>query len=212
MSIKAPVPASQPFSFGGYAGQHGEIQGVAFWPRVAARVIDLLVHFCITFGAGIFFYIVLAIAASMSGHPLILWAVRLSGRGIEATVFSLLGSIAYEAVCEGMHGSTVGKLALSMVVLQEDGSPCRMKSALIRSLGYLVDAQFFGFVGYQAMKGNPRQQRYADTWAHTFVCKRSKAPNPESLRSGSRFNVALLLAAIADSAFIIAGMLLRLAH
>ena len=34
-----------------------------------------------------------------------------------------------------MHDSTLGKLAFSTVVVQEDGSPCRFKSALVRELG-----------------------------------------------------------------------------
>ena len=41
---------------------------------------------------------------------------------------------------------------LSMVVVQEDGSPCRIGSALIRSLAYLIDSLFFGAIAYFAMQ------------------------------------------------------------
>ena len=60
-----------------------------------------------------------------------------------------------------------------MQVIQDDGSPCRPKSAIIRELGYFVDAMFFGVIGYFAMRDDPEQKRHGDTWADTIVCKRA---------------------------------------
>jgi uncharacterized RDD family membrane protein YckC len=212
--MSAPVPDSQPaavgfqFSaFSAYSGETGAIQGVSFWPRVAARVIDLLVHLAVSFCAGLLFTILLVIAAGGHVSPLVL--SKLQQNTLASFVLSLLGSIAYHAICEGLHGSSVGKLALSMVVVQEDGSPCRIGSAIIRSFAYLIDSLFFGLIGYFAMQKSVQEQRHGDEWAHTVVCKRSTVP-PENLRGGGRFVVVLLFAAMADSALAMAGLLLKM--
>jgi len=52
-----------------------------------------------------------------------------------------------------MHGSTLGKLALSMVVVREDGSPCGLDAALLRSFAYFVDGLILRARRYSAMKG-----------------------------------------------------------
>ena len=185
----------------------GEIKGVAFWPRVAARVIDFIVHYMVSIVAAFFFAILLVIAAG--GHPSPQLSERMRHTGIAVFVFSLLGSVAYEIVCEGVHGSTLGKLALGLVVVQEDGTPCRINSAVIRSFAYLVDALFFGLIGYMAMKGSPQMQRHGDEWANTVVCKRT-AIRTNNLRSGNQFAVALFFAVILDAACIILGNFLNL--
>jgi hypothetical protein len=46
-----------------YGTEAGTIEGVGFWPRAAARVIDLLVHILVRFCAGCRFTIVQMIAA-----------------------------------------------------------------------------------------------------------------------------------------------------
>jgi hypothetical protein len=96
-----------------------------------------------------------------------------------------------------------------MVVVQEDGSPCRLKGAVVRSMGDLLDALFFGLVGYSATQKTLQEQRHGDEWAHTVVCKRSNA-SPGSLRGGGGFVMALFFAIMADAALIIAGLLLKL--
>lgn len=202
-----PAPAAVEIpSFGGYAGLPEAIEGVGFWPRVAARIIDLLVHYFVTMCAGVLFGILLAIAAAVAGQPFP--ASKLSGTGVALFVCSLLGSVAYHTICEGLHGSTLGKRVLSMVVVREDGSPCRIGAALIRSFAYFVDAFFFGLIGYFAMQGSPQQQRHGDTWAHTIVCQRSRVA-PANLRGGGRLAVSFFLAAIADASFVMLGLLLK---
>jgi len=191
-------------TFGGYAPEQSQLQGVSFWPRVGARIIDLLVHYVVSFLSGILFVIMLVIASG--GHASPVAMARLQHTGILGFLFALLGSFAYQVVFTSVHGSTVGKIALSMVVVQEDGSPCKFKSALIRELGYFVDAMFFGIIGYSAMKDDIRQQRHGDDWAHTIVCKRSLIPR-DRLRGGDRFAIALVFALIADAAFAMLGLL-----
>ncbi len=96
-----------------------------------------------------------------------------------------------------------------MVVVQEDGTPCRMKSATIRSFAYLVDALFFGLIGYMAMKAGRQRRRHGDQWARTIVCNRSALAR-EQLRTGRHFVLALVLATVADSALVLLGLLSKL--
>lgn len=93
-----------------------------------------------------------------------------------------------------------------MVVVQEDGAPCRLWPAVIRELGYFVDALFFGLIGYLAMQKTLKEQRHGDEWAHTIVCERS-AVAPDRLRGGGRFVLAVMLATMADAALTMVGLL-----
>jgi len=207
-----PDPANPPAgiqlsALAGYDGLPRAVQGVGFWPRVLARVIDLAVHFVASFFAGLLFVILLVIAASGHVSPLVL--AKLQSFTFVSFVLSLLGSIAYHAICEGLSGRSLGKAVISIVVIQEDGGPCRLGASSIRSLAYLVDALFFGVVGYSAMQETPQKQRFGDQWAHTIVCKRSEAP-AGSLRSSGRFAAALMCAILLDIALVIMGQLAKI--
>jgi uncharacterized RDD family membrane protein YckC len=193
-------------SFGGYAGQPAGLNGVGFWPRVAARVIDMIVHFFTSFGAGILFTILLVVASGGHLSPLVIAKLRHTGVG--GVVFALLGSFAYHVVCTSVHGSTLGKLALSLVVVHEDRAPCRVGAAVIREVGYFVDALFFGLIGYMAMQKSPQEQRHGDEWAHTVVCKRSSLPQ-DVLRGGGQFVLAFMFALMADAVLLMTGLLLH---
>jgi uncharacterized RDD family membrane protein YckC len=190
----------------GYTPEPEGIQGVGFWPRVGARLIDTIAHFFVGLFTGTLFRVMLLVASG--GHVPPAVVAKLSHGRITSFLFALLGVFAYHVIFDTVHGSTLGKLALSMVVVQKDGSPCRLKSALIRELGYYVDALFFGMIGYIAMERTPERQRYGDEWAHTIVCKRSVL-TPDKLRGGGRFALALFFALMAETAFILTGMLVR---
>src|SRR5258708_21167643 len=180
MSI-TPLPDLPPVQEGlhlsaldSYLGQPGTLPGVSFWPRVGARVIDLVVHNLIALFSGLLIGILLAIVAGLrhiAVQPLI---ARTKPNGITVFAFGLLGTIVFEAICEGFHGSTPGKLLLSMVVVQEDGSPCRPGSAWIRSLAYIIDALFFGLIGSLNIEKSPQQPRHGDESSPTVACPRSK--------------------------------------
>jgi uncharacterized RDD family membrane protein YckC len=192
-----------------YLGQPGTLPGVSFWPRVGARVIDMALHYFIAICGGFLFGILLAIVAGLRHTSVrVLLAHRTSGR-IALYAFALLGSVVFEAICEGFHGSTPGKLLLSMVVVQEDSSPCRPGPAWIRSFAYIIDSLFFGLIGYFNMQKNPQQQRHGDEWAHTVVCRRSNIA-PQNLRGIGQFTLALFFAVLAYAALIILGLLISL--
>ena len=212
MSSPAPDPLLPPtdfptLSFSGYSGTPGGIEAVGFWPRAIARLLDDAVHIVVAFGTGALFGIIVVVAASMTGQSAKAILARQSGFRIEMILFSLLGAVAFHTVLESMHGSTPGKLAFKMVAVQEDGTPCRFKPALIRSLAFYIDGLFFGLIGYFAMQKTAQQQRHGDTWADTIVCKRA-AVQPQNLRGPGRWAAAFLLACMADSAILILGSLL----
>jgi len=194
-------------SFGGYSVPVGTLQGVSFWPRTFARVIDLVVHYLVGFTAGLLFIFLVAIAAG--GRPPLWILRRLSHTDFPVFVAGLFGFMAYQVLCTSVYGSSVGKLLFSSQVVQEDGSPCRLKSAIIRELGFFVDGLFFGIIGYTAMKGDLRQQRHGDEWAHTVVRQRAKVPL-QSGRRPMRFLLALMLGVCADIVLLMVGLLVQI--
>lgn len=208
MSTFDPAPNSS-FEFSSFAsyGSPSGLQGVSFWPRVAARVIDTLVHFVVSFLSGILFVIMMAIAAGGRLDPVMMH--KFGQSGLIGFAFSLVGTVTYHTLSEGVGGCSLGKLILGMTVLQEDGSPCRLGSALIRSGGYLIDSLFFGLIGYFAMQKTPLEQRHGDEWAHTVVCRRRDFDR-EKLRRADRIVLGLFLGVFADAAVIIAGLLIKL--
>jgi uncharacterized RDD family membrane protein YckC len=200
------APATTPaFSFGGYAIQEVGLAGVSFGPRVGARVIDYVLHYCVTYAAG-FLFSLLVVAAS-GGH-LPLWVMaRFRHPGLFGFLPGLLGLVVYNVICLSLHGSTLGKRLISSVVVQESGIRCRMMPAVIRELAYFVDSFFFGLVGYSAMQGSYQEQRYGDKWARTVVTKRANV-TPEQLRGDGRFVVVLMLAVMTDAAMTMIGLLI----
>lgn len=210
--MSAPEPSAPPAeiklsALSNYMSQPGGLRGVTFWPRAFARVIDFAVHYSITAVTGFFFGLMLAIAGGGHVPPQVF--VRLHMRSIPAFVLILLGSVGYEAACEAIHGSTFGKLALGMVVVQEDGSPCTTRAAIIRSFAYFIDGLFFGLIAYSAMSQSPEEQRLGDQWAKTVVCERKDLP-PASRRSLARFGLGLFFAVLVDSGFTLLALLVKI--
>ena len=98
---------------------------------------------------------------------------------------------------------------LSMVVVNEDGSPCGMRGGIIREIGYFSDSIFFGIIAYAAMQKSRQHQRYGDQWADTVVRKRSDV-QPQNLRGPGRFVLGLMIAVMADAAFMMIGLLVQI--
>jgi uncharacterized RDD family membrane protein YckC len=194
-------------AFGGSATPLSGFEGVTFWPRLLARVVDFVVHYVASLLAGFLFGLILITAAG--GHPPAQVLQRLFQNHYAGFIAGILGLFAYNVICTSVSGITLGKFLLRMQVIQDDGSPCRPKSAIIRELGYFVDILFFGLVGYFAMREDPEQQRLGDEWADTIVSKRTQVPSA-SQRSGTQFVVGLLFGIAADMALLMTGWLIQM--
>jgi uncharacterized RDD family membrane protein YckC len=107
-----------------------------------------------------------------------------------------VGFALYHAAMEGIHGSTVGKRLLGLVVTTSQRRPISLRAALGRSFAFYVDSLFFGAVAATLMEP-PLQQRYGDKWCGTVVTKRSTLGRTELSRRG--FGTALFVAFAADA-------------
>lgn len=195
-------------AFGGSATPLSGFQGVTFWPRLLARVVDYFVHYVAATLAGLLFASILTIASG--GHPPTTVLVRLYQPHYSRFIAAGLGLFAYNVICTSVSGMTLGKLLLRMQVIQDDGSLCRPKSAIIRELGYFIDwLPFLGIVGYFAMREDPEQQRLGDEWGHTIVCRRSQVPSG-SQKNETQFALGLLLGVAVDMALMMIGWLIQM--
>lgn len=90
-----------------------------------------------------------------------------------AALGSLVGlpiSFAYYIYPEGNYGQTLGKMALDLVVVTEDGEPADYEAATIRTVMRVIDVlpvlYLFGFV---LVLVTDRKQRLGDLAADTVV-------------------------------------------
>jgi uncharacterized RDD family membrane protein YckC len=203
-----PEANSTTLSLGGDAARLAGLTYVSFWPRAGARMIDLVVHGLVSGQATVFLTALLA--AASGGHISSEVLIKLGHLSFgEGYAISLFGYFAYNCVSVSVHGSTMGKYLLSMVVIQEDGTPCRVRSAIKRELGYFADTILVVYPAYFVMKDSLKEQRMGDQWAHTVVCKRSSVP-PDRLRTDARFALGMTLALMADTAVRMVGLLLHI--
>lgn len=148
----------------------------SFGIRFAGRLIDWVLHVVLGFVGGIVGTIVAAVlaAAGVLGPD---WLARTQEVGWGWNLFwGLCAALMYEVACEGIAGTSVGKLVLGYRVVTTDLRPCTPLKALIRSLAYFIDAMFFGVVAYSAMSGSLLNQRLGDKWADTIVVKSAALP------------------------------------
>ncbi len=198
--MSSPLTTPEPtFHFGGYLDDKPGPDGVGFWPRAGARIIDTILHTLVGIVAGLAFGIMLGIATALTGSDPAPLIQKAGTSPILAFLAGITGHVAYHTICEGLHGSTLGKMLLGQVVLTDDLQPCGPRSALIRSLAYYVDTLFFGAVGYLVMNKTRQMKRHGDNWADTFVTRRAEV-SPDQLRSTGRFVAVLVLAMAMDAA------------
>ncbi len=95
-------------------------------------------------------------------------------------VVGLSALLTYTAVAEWRGGATLGKLLTGLRSVKEAplGAPLDLRAAVIRNLGFLVDALLLGLVAYSAMARSEQRQRLGDRWAGTVVVWRTDATGP----------------------------------
>lgn len=211
-SAVEPSSSEVAFSFGGYGAEPPTLPTTAgFGIRTAARLIDIVFHWLISIVSGFVLGLMLAVAARGDQFAFQQAIASLRQTLVIALLLSIIGSVMYHTVCEAWHGSTLGKLICGLVVLDDQGQPCRFRSALGRSFAFIVDSLFFGIIGYMAMKGSPLDQRKGDEWFHTIVAKR-KATTAVVVRGFDRFILVVIAAAAVDAVFVFLGFVAHLQH
>lgn len=185
----------------------GVVSGAGFWIRALARIIDMVFGNLIGLFAGILGGIALAVF-QMAGTLAPGWEQRIQGVSVAGFGFGLLGAFAYHSLCEGLHGASLGKLCCRLRVVTENGGPCGMKAAFLRSLAWHLDGLFFGLIAYASMQKSELKQRYGDVWAKTIVVKTKDAP-AASRRSPALFFLGLFLGVACWTILTVFGLILK---
>ena len=165
----SPNPYAQPQPQGIYgpSGQYGyqapapATQYVSVWPRFGAILIDTVIIWIVGYIIG--FIIGVMIAASNQTPSTALF-----------DVLGIIIALGYFVVMEATLGRTVGKMALGLKVVREDGSPISWNESLIRNLLRVVD-EFPYFIPYLVgaiiIWNSPKCQRLGDKVAKTVVVR-----------------------------------------
>ncbi len=134
-----------------------ETAGVA--SRVFAGIIDLLIQLAILFVGSIMLQLLGLVGSSTKLYVSLLIALVLMG---------------YPVISETlMRGRTIGKRAMGLRAVTVEGAPIRLRHALLRMMGGLVDRYLppLGITGMLFVLGTSRHQRVGDLLAGTIVIR-----------------------------------------
>jgi uncharacterized RDD family membrane protein YckC len=94
-------------------------------------------------------------------------------------VLALVIYIGYYVVWQGLKGVTLGKLAMGIKVIKDDGSgPPGIGRAIARWFLWIVDGLFAGLVGFVCAMANKDNKRVGDMVASTLVVKKDAVVSP----------------------------------
>ena len=86
--------------------------------------------------------------------------------------FLLFGiALVYYVVMEATSGATLGKKAMGLKVVKEDGGAMDWQASIIRNILRIIDGFFFYLVGAIVVWVSKKRQRLGDMAAHTLVVK-----------------------------------------
>ncbi|HEX7652879.1 MAG TPA: RDD family protein [Verrucomicrobiae bacterium] len=176
--------------------------------RYLARLIDILLGVALCYLATKqYFYFIFHVLPPRF-LPLD-WQMNLSQFSFLFVILAFLGRISYHVCCEVIGGATLGKRCCQLQVVNQDNTTCGIKGAVIRSLGFLLDGQFFGLVGINQMHKNTYNERFGDKWGKTRVLLRQELP-PSALPSSERFHLGWLLGVLSWLTLIWLALFLQL--
>ncbi len=129
-------------------GQPVPVAGEKFIARAGAYITDMIFSFLITYPVNYVLGFILAFIASLVKirYPSIPSQRSLADYGL-----SFLLTIFHFTLFEWLCGATVGKYIMGMRVIMDDGRPCTLIAAFIRSLLRLVDLLFFAVPAMMSM-------------------------------------------------------------
>lgn len=131
-------------------------EGEVIWRRAVAVIIDM---------------ILLGIVSAVLGGVLV--QARL---GPVVGLVGLVISFGYYIYFEATYGQTIGKMALDIVVVTEEGDPIEYGPATIRTILRVIDSlPFLYLVGIIVVYITDREQRIGDLAANTIVVRAQQA-------------------------------------
>lgn len=141
-----------------------------FPSRMVALILDLLVQIPVM---GVLIYVVVKLSAGGMN------AAATAATGISIYVVVAVG---YPVIFETLsRGRSLGKMALGLRVVGDDGSPIRFRQALIRALtGVILEIWTLSFIGLIASMASSKGKRLGDMLAGTFVIQ-ERVPRPPTL-------------------------------
>lgn len=142
-----------------------ELRYVGIGRRAAAIIIDgfllMIAYFALGTLIGTLTGGTTSTGFSLSGGP----AFLLFG-------LSLVVGFGYFIYLEGTYGTTLGKRLAGLKVTMEDGAPCTVSAATVRTVLRIVDGLFFYLVGAILIGTSAKKQRLGDRIADTVVVRR----------------------------------------
>lgn len=108
------------------------------------------------------------------------WAIAAMTGGATSEGFKVEGApalllflvaFAYYAVMEKTSGATLGKKAMGLKVVKEDGSGLDWQASIVRNLLRIIDGLFFYLVGAVVVWVSKKRQRLGDMAARTYVVR-----------------------------------------
>lgn len=173
VTLPQPPPARRAVETGLIGGEAVEVEvRVA---RIGSRVLALLIDIVIQVGIAIVLVVSFGLFGLWATHPLLtLDEAFQRAMGVLGLVVVL---VLYPTLLETLNGGrTIGKIAVGLRVVREDGGPVRFRHALTRCL-VGVAVEWPGLVlplvtwlaGLGAMLSDPRSRRLGDLAAGTLV-------------------------------------------
>jgi len=130
------------------------MQGVGVFRRAVAVIIDGIILFIVFYGVALATGSTNMAGFSMTGIPAL-------------TTFAI--GFAYFIVMEATRGATIGKMAMGLKVVKQDGSAMDWGASIIRNLLRIIDGFCFYLVGAILVWVTKSKQRLGDLAAHTLV-------------------------------------------
>jgi uncharacterized RDD family membrane protein YckC len=134
-----------------------QMEAVGVGRRAVAIIIDMIVLGILGYVIAMFTGMRTPDGFNLVGGPAFLW-------------FGI--GLAYYVVMEVQTGGTLGKMALGMKVVKEDGAKLDWGASLIRNILRIVDGFFFYLVGAIVVWTSKKRQRLGDMVAHTLVVRK----------------------------------------
>lgn len=163
--ITAPAEALPNFPLPTTEPNPNLLVGCGYWPRAGAYLIDNVLVVAVAYGSAAGAGLLIGLLFVLLGH-----APEPNMQAIEglSMLYGFGNVLGYYVLCEGLGGTTVGKLLLGLRVVRIDGRPCGVGAALLRAVLRFVDGMLFGLPAVLSMR-EPLNQRLGDRAAGTLV-------------------------------------------